>query len=104
MKKTIEIKLMIIENFIDHFTSSEAERDEMKEVARIYVEEDHVDEIEQSIGEIFGQTIDVKIEELRKRMDKAIAKKIKSLITKKSNQKLIDKVIERIKADVRIGC
>jgi hypothetical protein len=48
MTKTQEIKLMIIENFIDHFTSDEKERESMKKSAFIYVEEDHVDEIAQS--------------------------------------------------------
>lgn len=48
MEKTLEIKLMIIENFIDYFTSDENEREEMKQVARDYVEEDHVDEIKQA--------------------------------------------------------
>ena len=48
MKKTKEIKLMIIENFIDHFTSDEEERHRMKVCAETYVEEDHVDEIEQA--------------------------------------------------------
>jgi len=45
MNKTKEFKLMIIENFIDYFTSNEAERIQMKESASLYVEEDHVDEI-----------------------------------------------------------
>jgi hypothetical protein len=48
MTKTEEIKLMIIENFIDYFTSSEIERDSMKSSARVYVEEDWVDEIAQA--------------------------------------------------------
>jgi len=48
LTKTQEIKLMIIENYIDHYTSNDEERDSMKEVARSYVEEDWVDEISQS--------------------------------------------------------
>jgi len=52
MKKTEEIKLMIIENFIDYFTSSEEERKSIKESAGIYVDEDHVDEIAQAFPEI----------------------------------------------------
>jgi hypothetical protein len=40
-----ETKLMIIENYIDWFTSNEDERKELKKNAAIYVEEDHVDEI-----------------------------------------------------------
>lgn len=46
MKKTSETKLIIIENFIDWWTSDEEERDRMKESAQVYVEEDWVDEIE----------------------------------------------------------
>ena len=45
---TKEIRLMIIENFIDHYTSDETEREAMKEEANTYVEEDWVDEITQS--------------------------------------------------------
>lgn len=48
LTKTQEIKLMIIENFIDHHTTNEDERDRMKEDALMYVKEDWVDEIEQS--------------------------------------------------------
>lgn len=48
MTKTQKIKLMIIENFIDHLTSDEDERNRMKDTACQYVEEDHVDEIEQT--------------------------------------------------------
>lgn len=48
MSKTKEIKLMIIENFIDYYTTDETEREEMKEEAATYVEEDWVDEIGQA--------------------------------------------------------
>lgn len=48
MRKTEETKLMIINNFIDYFTTNEEERDQMKKNALVYVEEDWVDEIEQS--------------------------------------------------------
>ncbi len=48
MEKTKEIKLSIIENFIDHFTTDEWERELMKDEASLYVAEDHVDEIKQS--------------------------------------------------------
>ena len=48
MKNTKEIKLMIIENYIDWFTTNEDEREQMKENAELYVEEDWVDEIAQS--------------------------------------------------------
>ena len=43
---TKETKLMIIENYIDWFTTNEAERKELKENAVGYVDEDHVDEID----------------------------------------------------------
>ena len=48
MANTKEIKLMIIENFIDYYTSDELEREAMKEEANTYVDEDWVDEIAQS--------------------------------------------------------
>ena len=48
MTKTQEIKLMIIDNFIDAYTTNELERDRFKEISYIYVNEDHVDEIAQS--------------------------------------------------------
>jgi hypothetical protein len=37
---------MIIQNFIDYYTSDEKERESMYEVAFEYVKDDHVDEIE----------------------------------------------------------
>lgn len=43
---TQDVKLIIIQNFIDYYTSSDREREEMYEVAWDYVKEDHVDEIE----------------------------------------------------------
>ena len=45
MKSSKEIKLMIIENYIDWLITDEVERKEKKADAAIYVEEDHVDEI-----------------------------------------------------------
>ena len=48
MENTKEIKLKIIENYIDWTTSDEEEREIMKENAKLYVEEDWVDEIAQS--------------------------------------------------------
>jgi hypothetical protein len=45
---TKEVKLMIIENFIDHYTTNESERLMLKECAFEYVEEDWVDEIAQA--------------------------------------------------------
>lgn len=48
LTKTQELKLMIIENYIDHYTTNDDERDRMKADALMYVEEDHVDEIAQA--------------------------------------------------------
>jgi hypothetical protein len=48
MTKTQEIKLMIINNFIDAYTTNELERTKCKKLSYIYVKEDHVDEIAQS--------------------------------------------------------
>jgi len=48
MTKTQETKLMIIENFIDHIETNEVQRRKLKAVASQYVEEDHVDEIQQA--------------------------------------------------------
>ena len=48
MENTKKTKLMIIENYIDWFTTDDFERQVMKENARLYVEEDWVDEIAQS--------------------------------------------------------
>lgn len=45
-----ELKLMIIENFIDYFTSNEMERRSMKRCAEYYVDGDHVNELEQFEG------------------------------------------------------
>ena len=46
--KNYETKLMIINNFIDWFTSDEEQREIIKNEAENYVNEDHVNEIEQS--------------------------------------------------------
>ena len=37
---------MILENYIDWYTSDEQEREELKENAELYVREDHVDELD----------------------------------------------------------
>lgn len=50
---TKEVKLMIIENFIDWFTTGDDERVLMKQAAQEYVAEDHVDEIKQSLTQWF---------------------------------------------------
>ena len=72
LTKTEETKLMIIENFIDYFTSNDVERLKMKMTAFDYVDEDHVDEIEQA-GFVIGNhklptisAIDVEFEEKEK--------------------------------------
>ena len=53
MKKTLikseEVKLDIIENFIDWFTTNDNERDELKRLAFDYVTQDHVNELEDYI-------------------------------------------------------
>jgi hypothetical protein len=41
---------MIIQNFIDYYTSDEKERESMYEVAFEYVKDDHVDEIESAFN------------------------------------------------------
>ena len=48
MKNTKEIKLMIIENYVDYLTSDDNEREELKGIAHDYVNGDHVDEIAQA--------------------------------------------------------
>lgn len=42
MKKW-ENNLMVIENFIDYYTSNNEEREKLKQIAKDYIEEDHVD-------------------------------------------------------------
>ena len=46
LTETQQIKLMIIENYIDHYTSDDEERDAMKENALMYVQEDFNDEVQ----------------------------------------------------------
>jgi len=41
-----ERKLIIIENFIDYYTSDERQREDLKELAFGYVIEDHVNELD----------------------------------------------------------
>jgi hypothetical protein len=48
---TKEVKLMIIENFIDHVfhdDNTSATKEELYAMAPVYVDEDHVDEIAQA--------------------------------------------------------
>jgi hypothetical protein len=41
----MEIKQIIIENFIDWYTSNDEQRNRMKEALQSYLDEDHVDEL-----------------------------------------------------------
>lgn len=41
-----ERKLIIIENFIDYYTSDDKQREDLKELAFNYVIEDHVNELD----------------------------------------------------------
>jgi hypothetical protein len=41
-----ERKLIIIENFIDYYTSDERQREDLKELAFSYVIEDHLNELD----------------------------------------------------------
>jgi hypothetical protein len=43
--ENIEIKKMIIENFIDWYISNDDERSRMKDALESYLQEDHVDEL-----------------------------------------------------------
>ena len=47
LTKSEDLKLMIIENFIEWYTSSDKEREAMKECAYDYVIEDHCNEFEE---------------------------------------------------------
>lgn len=49
LNKSEEIKLIIIENFIDWFTSYDDERQELKRLALDYVSESHINELEDYI-------------------------------------------------------
>jgi hypothetical protein len=44
-KIIMEVKQMIIENFIDWYTSNDEQRARMKDALQYYLEEDHVDEL-----------------------------------------------------------
>ena len=46
--KTNDTKAMIIENFIDYFTTDKTARIEIKVILDSYMREDHVDEIVQA--------------------------------------------------------
>lgn len=60
METTKEIKLMIIENFIDWYTTDEHEQIRMKEAAIQYVDGDHVDEIKQLLDKTIYLTLKIK--------------------------------------------
>ena len=47
-----ETKLMVIENFIDWYTTDDTERESMKINAKTYVDEDWVDEVQSRIDEV----------------------------------------------------
>jgi spore maturation protein CgeB len=49
LTKAEELKLIIIENFIDYYTSDDKEREAIKECAYDYVIEDHCNELEELI-------------------------------------------------------
>ena len=50
--KSTEIKQIIIENFIDWYSSYDTEKIRMKEALQIYLDEDHVDELNEFINQI----------------------------------------------------
>jgi len=50
-------KLMIIENYIEWYTTDDLEREQMKEGASCYVKEDHVDEIGDEDLDMIDQVI-----------------------------------------------
>lgn len=60
METTKEIKLMIIENFINWYTTDEHEQIKMKEAAEQYVDGDHVDEIKQLLDKTIYLTLKIK--------------------------------------------
>ena len=49
LTKAEELKLIIIENFIEYYTRSDTERKAIKECAYDYVVEDHCNELEELI-------------------------------------------------------
>lgn len=49
---TQDTKQMIVENFIDWFTSDESMRESMKLALDAYMQEDHVDEITDAYPEL----------------------------------------------------
>lgn len=58
LTKTEEVKMQIIENYIDWFCHNEDERKVMKINARVYAHEDHVDEIGGNFPEVEGKNED----------------------------------------------
>jgi hypothetical protein len=55
--KNSEYKLMIIENYIEWYTSSDKERDKLKDGASCYVKEDYTDEIESALEQYKKENI-----------------------------------------------
>ena len=51
--KRNEVKLMIIENFINHAFTNETMREALNDVASVYVDEDHVDEFN-SLDDVYN--------------------------------------------------
>ena len=49
LTKAQDIKLMVLDNYIDYYTSNDLERNVMKENAYLYVLEDHCNELEDLI-------------------------------------------------------
>lgn len=95
MKKTLETKLMIIENFIDHYTSHIETREKMKQTARDYVDEDHVDEIDQAgfvtAKDLVISTTKVNGENIRNLKAKSVEKGLVVRMTEEQKDKLVDK-------------
>lgn len=60
MEKTLEVKSMIIENFIDYCRFDEKETKRLKSMIPTYLDEDHVDEIMQAF-EILGDEYSVTV-------------------------------------------
>ena len=57
LSKNKETKLMIIENYIEWYTTDDRERDSLKQGAYQYVKEDHIDEIGNEDLDMIDQVI-----------------------------------------------
>lgn len=58
MKKTLETKLMILQNFAEYYWSDEKDREKAFDAIALYVKEDHVDEIEQNMDAILDEGLE----------------------------------------------